>query len=258
MKKTKGYRAFFEPETIGEAYQKLKECYPKERDYVEIRTVKIEGNEWSHDTDQEFFADYRHCSSAHYEKRSIKAGIKVRFFMSKTEVSVEAEKRSEIESVFEIFERHLQQSLLREEIEPEEKPIIFIGHGRSGQWRDLKDHLHEMHGYQVEAYEVGARAGHAIRDVLEDMLARSTFAVIVMTGEDKDSEGRVHPRDNVIHELGLFQGKLGFNRAIAVVEEGTEVFSNIEGIEQLRFSKGNIKELFGHIVATLQREFGQK
>jgi len=79
-----------------------------------------------------------------------------------------------------------------------------------------------------------------------------------MTGEDKDAEGKLRARENVIHELGLFQGHLGFSRAIVLLEEGTEEFSNIHGIHQIRYSKGNIKETFGEVLATLRREFGQK
>jgi hypothetical protein len=33
-------------------------------------------------------------------------------------------------------------------------------------------------------------------------------------------------------------------------------FSNIEGIRQIRFSKGNIRESFGDVLATPRREFG--
>jgi len=65
-------------------------------------------------------------------------------------------------------------------------------------------------------------------------------------------------RQNVIHELGLFQGKLGFSRAIILLEEGTEQFSNIQGIEQIRFSKGNIRETFGEVLATIRRELSSK
>ena len=118
-----------------------------------------------------------------------------------------------------------------------------------------KDHLHDKHGYNIEAYEVGARAGHAVRDILEEMLSKSSFAIIVMTGEDKDDKGTMHARDNVMHELGLFQGRLGFPRAIVLLEEGTQEFSNIHGIQQIRYSPNNIKETFGDVLATLKREF---
>ncbi len=106
------------------------------------------------------------------------------------------------------------------------------------------------------AYEVGARAGHTIRDILEEMLKSSSFAVLVMTGEDEGSDGERRARQNVIHELGLFQGRLGFARAIVLLEDGTEEFSNLHGIQQIRFGRGNIKETFGEVVATLRREFG--
>ena len=52
-------------------------------------------------------------------------------------------------------------------------PVIFIGHGHSSAWRDVKDHLVEQHGYLVEAYETGARAGHTVRDILAGALDRA-------------------------------------------------------------------------------------
>jgi predicted nucleotide-binding protein len=42
---------------------------------------------------------------------------------------------------------------------------------------------------------------------------------------------------NVVHEAGLFQGRLGFTRAIIMLEEGCEEFSNIEGLGQLRLNR---------------------
>ncbi len=159
--------------------------------------------------------------------------------------------------MFEVFEKNAGACRLPDppKVKPPE-PRIFIGHGRNTLWRDLKDHLQDKHGYSVEAYEIGARAGHTIRDILEDMLSKSSFALLIMTGEDETPEGDLRARQNVVHEAGLFQGKLGFSRAIVLLEEGTEEFSNIHGIEQIRFSKGNIKETYGEILATLKREFG--
>jgi len=122
----------------------------------------------------------------------------------------------------------------------------------------LKDHLHDKHGFDVDHYEHGARAGLTIKEVLDDMLTSSSFALLVLTGEDEDVEGKLHARENVIHELGLFQGYLGWKRAIILLEEGVEEFSNIHGINQIRFQKGNIKETFGEVLATIKREFSQK
>lgn len=85
------------------------------------------------------------------------------------------------------------------------------------------------------------------------MLDKSSFAFLVMTGEDKVEE-QLRARQNVIHEVGLFQGRLGFNKAIVLLEENTEEFSNIHGIQQIRFQKNHIKETFGDVLAVLKRE----
>jgi len=134
------------------------------------------------------------------------------------------------------------------------KVKIFIGHGRSSDWRDIKDHLRDQHNFEVIAYEIGVRAGLSIKEVLEKMLIESSFALLILTPEDEDAAGGFHARENVIHELGLFQGKLGFNRAIAVTSKKVKEFSNIEGINQIRYDN-NIKETFGEILATIKREF---
>lgn len=53
---------------------------------------------------------------------------------------------------------------------------------------------------------------------------------------------------------GLFQGRLGFERAIILLEEGCEEFSNILGLTQIRFPKGNIKAQFEEVRRILERE----
>lgn len=216
-----------------------------------------ESFEW--DDEREFFADYRkpHDTST-IRKSDAQISITINYTKNlETTVVVQAKTRGEIENVFEVFEENYQQSIVPNYKETK-APIIFIGHGRSLLWRDLKDHLADKHGYKIEAYETGARAGHTIRDILDEMANKSSFAILVMTGEDEDKEGKLKARPNVIHEIGLFQGRLGFSRAIVLLEEETEEFSNLFGIQQLRFSKRNIKEVFGDVLATLKREFDIK
>mgnify|MGYP003610456630 CR=1 FL=1 len=211
------------------------------------------------DDEREFFAEYRkpHDSST-IRKSDVNISITINYTKNAdTTLIVEAKSRGEIENVFELFEENQAQSIVPNDKEIK-TPVIFIGHGRSSLWRDLKDHLTDKHDYKIEAYETGARAGHTIRDVLDEMANKSSFAILVMTGEDEDKDGKLKARPNVIHEIGLFQGRLGFSRAIVLLEDETEEFSNLFGIQQLRFSKGNIKEVFGDVLATLKREFDIK
>jgi predicted nucleotide-binding protein len=75
-----------------------------------------------------------------------------------------------------------------------------------------------------------------------------------MTAEDETEDGKVRARENVVHEAGLFQGKLGFERAIILREEGCEEFSNIKGLVQIEFPRGNIMAVSEEIRRTLERE----
>lgn len=86
------------------------------------------------------------------------------------------------------------------------------------------------------------------------MLNSSAFAFLVMTAEEEHADTSVHARPNVIHEVGLFQGKLGMRRSIVLLEEGCSEFSNITGLGQLRFPRGNISAVFEDIRRVLERE----
>ncbi|MGA2624625.1 MAG: nucleotide-binding protein [Bacteroidota bacterium] len=262
MEKEKLYENVrFSPEVIREAYNIVLGLVP-EKERMKIRTVrwvKIGKVSWEYGTDEEFFSALREdADEAMFVENLGKCGLVVRVVDGNTRVEITGRSRQEVEAVSEIFEKHVNECRLPERKKQRVSPILFVGHGRSEEWKELKDHLHEKHGYKIEAYEIGARAGHAIRDILEEMLEKSSFGILIMTGEDKDSEGKFHARENVIHELGLFQGRLGFKRAIVLLEEGTEEFSNIHGMNQIRYSKGKIRETYGEVLATLRREFGEE
>jgi predicted nucleotide-binding protein len=50
------------------------------------------------------------------------------------------------------------------------------------------------------------------------MLDAAAFAFLVMTAEDVRGDGKLQARLNVIHEAGLFQGRLGFRKAIILLD----------------------------------------
>jgi hypothetical protein len=131
---------------------------------------------------------------------------------------------------------------------------IFIGHGRSPVWRDLKDFLSERLSLEWEEFNRVPIAGVSNTSRLQQMLEESVFAFLVLTAEDEQPDGRYHPRLNVVHEAGLFQGRLGLEKAIVLLEEGCEEFSNIVGLGQIRFPKGKVSTKFEDIRAVLERE----
>ena len=135
-----------------------------------------------------------------------------------------------------------------------ENKKIFIGHGRSPVWRELKDFIEGTLELPYEEFNRIPVAGRSISDRLKEMLEGSCMAFLIMTGEDQQPDGSLRARDNVIHEVGLFQGKLGFEKAIILLEIGCEDFSNIHGITYIPFPTGNIREAFEDIRAVLERE----
>ncbi len=78
--------------------------------------------------------------------------------------------------------------------------------------------------------------------------------ILILTAEDERVDGTVAARQNVIHEVGLFQGRLGFTRAIVMLEHGCEEFPNIEGFGQRRFPAGQIEAAFEEVRRVLERE----
>jgi predicted nucleotide-binding protein len=131
---------------------------------------------------------------------------------------------------------------------------IFIGHGKSPTWRELKDFLEKRLHLSVGEFNSVSVAGVPTVIRLEEMLSAAAFAFLVMTAEDERPDGKLNPRLNVVHEAGLFQGKLGLQKAIILLEEGCEEFSNIHGLNQIRFPKGNIEASYEKIRAVLERE----
>jgi hypothetical protein len=119
---------------------------------------------------------------------------------------------------------------------------IFIGHGCNPDWKILRKMLQGW-GLSVEEFNEEPVAGVSISERLKSMLQQSRFAFLVMTGEDKGDEGQLHARMNVIHEIGLFQGRLGPEYAIVLRRKDTSLFSNLDGINRLDYEKGKLANL---------------
>ena len=131
---------------------------------------------------------------------------------------------------------------------------VFIGHGRSPAWRELKDFVDNRLHLPWDEFNRVPVAGVTNQARLAEMLDAAAVALVIMTAEDESAEGQMQARMNVIHEVGLFQGRLGFTKAIVLVEEGCQEFSNIQGLGQIRFPAGNISACFEEVRRVLERE----
>lgn len=131
---------------------------------------------------------------------------------------------------------------------------VFIGHGRSSAWRELKDFVRDRLGLPFDEFNRVPVAGVTNIARLSEMMDAAAIAFVIMTAEDEQSDGKLQARMNVIHEVGLFQGRLGFTKGIVMLEEGCEEFSNIQGLGQIRFPEGRISAAFEEVRQVLERE----
>jgi predicted nucleotide-binding protein len=131
---------------------------------------------------------------------------------------------------------------------------VFIGHGRSPLWRELKDFIQDRLHLPWEEFNRIPVAGITNIARLAQMLDSSGIAFLVLTAEDERTDGAVVARQNVVHEAGLFQGRLDFTRAIVLLEQGCAEFSNIQGLGQIHFPRGRIQTAFEEVRRVLERE----
>lgn len=134
------------------------------------------------------------------------------------------------------------------------KECAFLGHGRAPTWREVGDFLERRLGVAVAEFNREPAASLVAVERIESLLDRCTVAIAILTAEDRQPDGSVRARENVVHELGLFQGRLGRRRTIALVEEGCELCSNLAGIQYVGFPSDRVSASFEELRRVLERE----
>ncbi|HLH94646.1 MAG TPA: TIR domain-containing protein [Xanthobacteraceae bacterium] len=260
MKKTKSYANIKFSSRIVRRGIDICTGLSNERKEGRLRsTATFSGEKWELDNVEDFLSHY---ASDEVEEATLDASwdagsksFSLYLNSRGTQIGVQTNLRASIESVFSIFEDAPAEDKAALSAKRIKDVSVFIGHGQDRQWEKLKAHLQDQLGLEVTAYETGARAGHTIRDVLEKIVRKSSMALLVLTKEGSTGSA-LRARENVIHECGLFQGRLGFDRAVLLVEDGVELASSFDDIPQLRFRKGRLSEVFDDVLVTLRREFG--
>lgn len=148
----------------------------------------------------------------------------------------------------------MQYHALHRTFNPDCQGKVFIGHGRSHVWRELKDFLSDRLMLPWDEFNRESVAGLTTFKRLSTMLGEASFALLIMTADDEQSDMTYNARQNVVHEVGLFQGRLGPQKAIILLEEGCNEFSNIIGLSEIRFPRNYISASFEKIRQVLERE----
>lgn len=132
---------------------------------------------------------------------------------------------------------------------------VFISHGRARDWMEVQAFIGRDVGLRTLELAQEPNRGRTVLQKLEEESSRCSFAVVVMTGEDLTAEGERRTRENVMHEIGYFQGKYGLSRVCLLHQEGTNIPSNIHGLVYIPFPEGLVTASFGALGRELRDAF---
>ena len=128
---------------------------------------------------------------------------------------------------------------------------IFISHGRSKEWYKAQVHIEKVLGLSTLELAQEANLGRTVLQKLDEESTKCGYAVIIMTGDDIDGD-IIKARENVMHEIGFFQGKYGLRNVILLHEEGVNIPSNIHGLVYIPFPKDFVEATFGALHGELK------
>lgn len=153
----------------------------------------------------------------------------------------------DIDQIFEIRANcELQQPV-------KERPRrVFVTHGRTHDWLAVKDYIES--DVQLKTAELAQQPnmGRTVIEKLIDTADGCDSAVIVMTGDDVDDQGDVRVRENVMHEIGFFQGRYGRDRVILLHEDNVNIPTNLSGVVYSPFPKGRVDVCFHLLMRELK------
>jgi hypothetical protein len=132
---------------------------------------------------------------------------------------------------------------------------VFLSHGRSPQWLAVKEFVSTELGLPSVAFDGGAWRGKNVTDALSRYLDQCGFAVCVLTAEDITDDVPEWARQNVVHEVGLFQGRYGASRVVLLVEEGCSFVPAAVPDHVIEFPKQNIESSFWRLRALIRAGF---
>ncbi len=114
---------------------------------------------------------------------------------------------------------------------------VFVVHGHDSAAKHGAARFLGDLGLEPIILDEQANQGGTVIEKFEREAERATFALVLLTGDDKGGAKAVTPknqlpraRQNVVFELGYFAGKLGRKRVCALYAEGVEIPSDYSGI----------------------------
>lgn len=134
---------------------------------------------------------------------------------------------------------------------------VFIAHGANREWLAVQHFIEERFSLPVYTFESRSWSGRQVTEALTDYLDRCSLAICVLTAEDLTEDGQVLARQNVIHEVGLFQGRHGFDRVTVLAEEGCDFVPQAAQSRTIAFPRNEIHRTFYQLAEMIRsQDFG--
>lgn len=139
------------------------------------------------------------------------------------------------------------------EVERKMNDKIFISYGHNELLKlKLKEFIRDRLKREIIVLDELPNSGLTIVEKLEKASSYCNCAIVLLTKDDELMEGGMRARQNVIHEVGFFQGKYGRNKVILLCEKGVELFSNISGIMRIDFEATHFEAVYDSIRMELE------
>ncbi len=129
---------------------------------------------------------------------------------------------------------------------------IFISHGQNPEWFAVQRFIENRFDSPVYSFESAPWGGHEVSQALSNYLERCGLSVCVLTAEDSAADGRQLARQSVIHEVGLFQGRHGFDRVVLLVEEGCDFVPEAAVPYTIYFPRNRINHAFYQLAEIIE------
>lgn len=116
---------------------------------------------------------------------------------------------------------------------------VFIIHGHDRlNYLLLEKYLRDSLGLQPITMIDQAGQSRALIQKFEETAQKANFAFALLTSDDvvvKNGVEYAQARPNVIFELGWFYGRLGSKKVCILLQEGTSIHSDLDGVSRIQF-----------------------
>jgi hypothetical protein len=240
----------------------------KIRDYLNLNGSVSLGDGWLHKTwfYDLFYSDVpTRCANFDEVKKTVKENGEttkhLTYFESRTGRKLRLDTTSPSQIVLTVENGRRTDSMLKrvEEIMSlsQHPRRVFITHGHGLVWREVADFIEKECNPKLPILELASRAnkGRTIIEKLDEEAAFCSYAVVIMTGDDLTDDEEVRARENVVHEIGFFQGRYGRRRVCLLHEEGVNIPSNLSGVAYCSFPKSKASAAFIELQRDLAAAF---